>query len=150
MGPVWDFNNGFDNYEYYTLADDEFYLIGQSWYVMLLRDEEFVENIIDRYAVLREGPLSEDSIFRTLDETIEFLGPALTRNEERWGYSYQDGWLDNFDIDRNVLTYDRNPKDYEEAVSQLKDVIHRRGQFMDEYIHVLRQFCAESKVKEWN
>lgn len=150
MGPVWDFNNGFDNYEYYTLAEDEFYLISKPWYVMLLRDEEFVEQIIRRYHMLRQSTLSEERIDRLIDQTIAFLGPAVERNDVVWGYSYRDGWLDNFDMDLQPLSYDRNPEDYQEAVEQLRSCIRRRGAFLDENIHVLRQFCAESKVKEWN
>lgn len=150
MGPVWDFNNGFDNYEDYTLKIDEFYMISKPWYVMLLRDEEFVEQVINRYHVLRQGVLSEERICKIIDDTITFLGPAIERNDAVWGYSYDDGWLDNYDMKMQPLDYDRNPADYEEAVEQLKDYIHRRGEFLDEYIHVLRQFCAESKVKEWN
>lgn len=150
MGPVWDFNNGFDNYEYYALDMDEFYLISNPWYVMLLRDEEFVEQIINRYSVLREGILSEKRINELIDETITFLGPAVARNDDVWGYSYKDNWLDNFDMELQPLSYDRNPENYEDAVLQLKECIKKRGRFLDENIHVLRQFCAESKVKEWN
>ena len=150
MGPVWDFNNGFDNYEYYTMDYDEFYLISKPWYVMLLRDEQFVEQVITRYAQLRQGVLSEEKIMTVIDETIAFLGPALERNEEKWGYSYDDGWLDNMDTKFQPLSYDRNPDNHAHAVEQLKESIQRRGRFLDEYIHVLRQFCAESKVKEWN
>ena len=150
MGPVWDFNNGFDNYEYYSMPYDEFYLISKPWYVMLLRDEQFVEQIINRYAQLRAGVMSEEKIFTTIDEAVAFLGPALQRNEDKWGYSYADGWLDNVDTDFQPLDYDRNPTDHAHAVAQLKETIQNRGRFLDEYIHVLRQFCAESKVKEWN
>lgn len=150
MGPVWDFNNGFDNYEYYSLREDEFYMITKPWYVMLLRDEEFVEQIINRYSLLRQGVLSEERIDKIIDDTIGFLGPAIERNDRIWGYSYQDGWLDNLDMKLQPLDYDRNPENYEEAVEQLKSCIHRRGEFLDKNIHVLRQFCAESKVKEWN
>ena len=150
MGPVWDFNNSFDNYEYYSLPYDDFYLISHSWYVSLLRDEQFVSQIISRYAQLRQGILSEDRLMSLIDETTAFLGPALQRNEERWGYSYDDHLLDDLDIDLQPLNYDRNPKDHADAIHQLKEIIQVRGQFLDEYIHVLQQFCAESKVKEWN
>lgn len=150
MGPVWDFNNGFDNYEYYTMDYEEFYLISKPWYVMLLRDEQFVEQVITRYAQLRQGVLSEERLMHLIDETIAFLGPAIERNEARWGYSYDDMWLDNVDTNFQPLDYDRNPRDHAHAVEQLKQSIEKRGRFLDEYIHVLRQFCAESKVKEWN
>ena len=150
MGPVWDFNNGFDNYQECVMPYDEFYMIDKSWYVMLLRDEQFVEQIISRYNQLRQGILAEEKLMNVIDETICFLGPALERNEARWGYLYAWGRLLNVDTQFKPLSYDRNPKDHAHAVEQLKDIIIKRGRFLDEYIHVLRQFCAESKVKEWN
>lgn len=150
MGPVWDFNNTFDNYEYYALDLEEFYIINQSWYVMLFRDEDFVEAVIARYHLLRQGILSQRNIFSILDETIDFLGPALARNDVIWGYAYEDDWLDNFNMKLEPLAYDRNPDDYAHAVRQLKQVISQRGAFLDAYIRVLRQFSAESAVKEWN
>lgn len=150
MGPVWDFNNSFDNYEYYTLDMDEFYMVDKSWYVMLFRDEDFVEKTIARYHLLRQGILSDTNLYAIMDETIAFLGPAIVRNDAVWGYSYGDGWLDNFDMKAQPLTYDRNPVDYAHAVQQLKRVMASRGAFLDEYIRVLRQFSAESAVKEWN
>lgn len=150
MGPVWDFNNGFDNYEYYMTPVDDFYLLDKPWYDMLLRDEEFVEQIMNRYSMLREGTLSEERIDRLIDETVAFLGPAIERNDSVWGYSYKDGHLANVDRNFQPLSYDRNAGNYEEAVRQLKKCIKKRGRFLDKNIHVLRQFCAESKVKEWN
>lgn len=117
---------------------------------MLFRDEDFVEETLARYNLLRKGVLREERIFSILDETIAFLGPAINRNDAVWGYSYADGWLDGFDMDLQPLDYDRNPRDYAHAVEQLKAAIAERGAFMDEYLHVLRQFSAESAVKEWN
>lgn len=150
MGPVWDFNNGFANYEYYAMSYEEFYLISKPWYVTLMRDEKFVEHIITRYGLLRQGVMSEERILKIIDDTIAFLGPALQRDEAKWGYSCEDHWLDNLDMEMQPLDYDRNPDNYAHAVEQLKASIIKRGRFLDEYIHVLRQFSAESKVKEWN
>lgn len=150
MGPVWDFNNGFDNYEDNAVPKEEFCLIFKPWYSMLIRDEEFVEQVIQRYKFLRTEILSEERIERIIDETIAFLGPAIERNDDVWGYSYKDGRLQNVDMDSEPLNYERNPKNYAHALRQLKECIHKRGTFLDKNIHVLRQFCAESKVKEWN
>lgn len=150
MGPVWDFNNGFDNYEYYTMPANEFYMVDKAWYVMLFRDGDFVERIISRYRLLREGVLKEERLLSLIDETIEYLGPAVERNDTIWGYSYQDGWLDNLDTKLQPLFYDRNPEDYQDAVRFLKLKIMERGRFLDKHIDVLRQFSAESAVKEWN
>lgn len=145
MGPVWDFNNAFDNYQYYPKAYDEFYLVSTNWYVMLLRDETFVETVIKRYHDLRASTLSEERMFQIIDEAIAFLGPAVDRNFEKWGYSFYSQLLD---ADEDGV--DRDLYSFEEAVAQLKYSITTRGRFLDEHIDVLRQFCAESAVKEWN
>lgn len=150
MGPVWDFNNSFNCYQYYEIDVGEFYVRDKSWYQMLFQDEDFVEKTISRYNLLRQGLLSDNNLNTIIDETVEFLGPAIQRNDAIWGYSYKDDWLYNVDVNNEPLDYNRNPADYDEAVEQLKASIAERGAFMDEYIRVLRQFSAESAVKEWN
>lgn len=150
MGPVWDFNNAFDNYEHYALDREEFYIVNKSWYTMLFRDERFVEEVIARYHLLRRGLLSDQRLLSLLDETVEFLGPAIDRNDAVWGYSYRDGWLDNYSMKLKPLDWNRNPADYSHALTQLKETLTGRGAFLDSYIRVLRQFSVESAVKEWN
>jgi spore coat protein H len=159
MGPVWDFNNCFNCYEYYLLPINELYITSKSWYVMLFRDERFTEEVIARYHLLRKGVLSDENILKIIDDTVAFLGPAIERNDTVWGYSYDDGWLDPYELgtsgssperEKIPLSYDRNPADYQQAVQQLKDCMLERGRFLDEHIEILRQFSAESAVKEWN
>lgn len=145
MGPVWDFNNGFDNYQYYAKDLQSFHMTNTNWYVMLLRDELFVESIIKRYRELREGVLNEARVMQLIDDTIAWLGPAIDRNFEVWGYTFDMNLLDSDDSE-----VERDLRSYEEAVAQLKYVILARGQFLDESIESLRHFSAESAVKEWN
>ena len=45
---------------------------------------------------------------------------------------------------------ERNPRNYDEAISQMKDFITKRIAFMDENIESLRQNSAESKTKKYN
>lgn len=52
---------------------------------MLIKDEDFTERIIQRYHSLRKGLLSEESLYRYIDETLDFIAPALARNDARWG-----------------------------------------------------------------
>lgn len=159
MGPVWDFNNSFNCYEYYQLSTGELLIASKSWYVMLFRDERFTEEVIARYHLLRKGALSDKNILKIIDDTVAFLGPAIQRNDTVWGYSYDDGWLDPYELgttqsamgrEKILLSYDRNPANYEQALQQLKDCVLERGRFLDEHIEILRQFSAESAVKEWN
>lgn len=147
MGPPWDFNNAYDNYALYT-PTDKFYLVDRAWYFMLFKDDQFTERVISRYRELREGPLSEEHLNAYVDETVEYLGPAIERNNEVWGYLYD---IDNIgEGSQRLEPVDRNPETYEEAITQLKRFMHERGTWLDTYIENLRQYSHESAVKKFN
>ena len=114
------------------------------WFIMLTKDKDFIETVISRYRELRSngGVLSEEYLLNYIDETIEYLGPAIDRNFEKWGYSFNDDTL--------LFPAERNLHSYNEAVSQLKNFIIERGRWMDDNIEALRQYSAESKVKKYN
>ena len=140
---VWDFNNAFDNYQENETSHRVFVLQDGLWYDMLFKDEEFVEQVINRYYELEQEYLNEEYMNSYIDQVIEFLGPAIDRNFERWGHTFRPEWDRLFDFYRNVHSYD-------EAVSQLKDYIKNRYEWMRENIKTLRQYSAESKVKNYN
>ena len=77
-----------------------------------------------------------------IDETVEWLGPAIDRNFEVWGYTFEDY--------TPLYPSERNPENYDEAVEQLKTFIVERGAWMDENIEILKQYCHESKIKKFN
>lgn len=144
---VWDFNNAFDNYQEQPTTYRQFQLHNGLWYTMLLKDEDFVNAIIRRYWVLRKTVLSEEYLNDYIDQTIQYLGPAIERNFKRWGYTLSP----SFDTSPQALTpTSRNPHSYEEAVRDLKTFIQKRLDFMDENIDSLKQYCAESHVKKFN
>lgn len=137
---VWDFNNACDNYPQDQVRPDvSFELTEQSWYEMLMRNDDFVLLIIDRYRALRDTYLSDEYLMRYIDETLEFLGPAAERNNRRWAQEIA-GW-DELSPD------ERNLHSHEEAVKQLKDWLLASGKWMDENIHALRQLCHYSRNK---
>ena len=139
---VWDFNSAWDNYQEAAVSPYGFQMQNRLWYFMLTKDEDFVDLVIDRYRQLRKTYLSDDYIDNYIDETVEYLGDAIDRNYQVWGYT--------FGSDCDLLTpKDRNPGNYEEAIKQLKDFVHLRGRFMDENIESLRQYCAESRTKKF-
>ena len=113
-----------------------------TWFYMMMKDENFVERIIERYWELRETFLSEEYLSQYIDQTIEYLGPAIGRNFEVWGYSFEEY--------RPLAPDSRNPDDYADAVDQLKDFCRDRGYWMDENIDTLLQFCHPSKNKRFN
>ena len=108
---------------------------------MLMKDEHFTQRIIDRYKYLRKNYLSDEYLLKYIDDIVYYLGDAINRNFEVWGYTF----------DQNTLTpIERNPKNYEEAINQLKQHIIERGKFLDEKIETIKQFSHESKVKKFN
>ena len=140
---VWDFNNSCDNYIEVPVNLHDFDIQNRLLYHMLCRDEDFTEAAVRRYKELRKGVLSEEYLMNYIDGTIEYLGPAIERNFDKWGYSF----LPENDLlegeGREICSYD-------EAVAQLKEFLIERGNWMDRNIDAIREFSAESAVKKYN
>ena len=109
---------------------------------MLTKDEAFVEQIIHRYHELREKWLSDEYISNYIDETIAYLGDAVTRNEQVWGYTF-DSYLP-------LEPEGRNPENHEAAIKQMKDFCEDRGVWLDEHIDILQQYSHPSGNKKFN
>lgn len=128
---VWDFNNACDNYQERAMDISEWVLVENNWYKMLLKNEDFANNIIERYRELRKTYFNEEYINTKIDETVEFLGDSIERNFEVWGYTFEQ--------EENLLeSYSRNLHSYDEAVNQLKDVIKKRLEYMDNNIENIK------------
>ena len=141
IGPVWDFNNACDNYQEQQVATGGILMRNSVWMNMLTRDEEFDERIISRYRMWRESVLSEEYLLNYIDETVAFLGDAIERNFEVWGSSFEQQLL---------LPASRDIASFDEAISQLKEFITERGDWLDEYIDVMRQYGHPSATKKYN
>ena len=76
---IWDFNSACDNYENSVTTPQRFELQDSVWFYMLTKDEDFVNGVIDRYRSLRETYFSDEYIDNYIDETIDYLGPAVER-----------------------------------------------------------------------
>lgn len=140
---VWDFNNACDNYqEQSTVQVQHFELQNRLWFGMLCKDDVFVQRVIERYRQLRETWLNEAYLEEYIDQVIDYLGPAIDRNFEKWGYTFEDDSL--------LDPASRNLHSYDAAVEQLKRFIRERGRWMDENIDSLLQYCADSKIKKYN
>ena len=140
IGPVWDFNNALDNYIETAYDGTGFVMPEDVWYVMLCRDERFVEQVIQRYRQLRRTVLSEEYLLNYVDEVAAYLGPAAERNFEVWGYTFQPEY-------GLLLPKERNLGSYEEALEQVRDFLRRRGAWLDENIELLYQYCHPSATK---
>ena len=139
---IWDFNSACENYAVLTTQPHHFELQNNIWYFMIIRDEEFVEEIIRRYRELRGSWLSDEYLTNYIDETIAYLGPAIDRNFDVWGYTFEEY--------RPLDPDSRNPEDFDAAVDQMKDFIAERGEWMDEHIDILRQYGHPSRNKKFN
>lgn len=139
---VWDFDNSLGNFRDTVDLPDEYLLNERAWYLMLFKDEAFVQRLLKRYEALRAGWLSEDYLMRYIDETLDYLGPAAERNNRRW---------EELIVHWDGLGADKeNPHSFEEAVELMKDRIRQRGSWMDETIHALQQHCHFSRNKKYN
>ena len=117
-------------------------MVDQNLYLMLCKSENFVERILKRYEELRSTVLSEEYLMSYIDETLEFLGPALERNNQKWKEAMTQ-WEPMTPVSRNVYSQD-------EAVRQLKEWLCERGDWLDDNIHSLRQYCHPSRNKVYD
>lgn len=139
---VWDFNSACDLYPDGAMDTEDFQIQYALWFTMLFKDQAFTDRVIERYYQLREDVFSDEYLESFIDSTIAYLGDAIGRNNERWGYSFYP--------EQDLLTpRERNLRSYEAYVQQLKDFLEKRLAFMDENIETLRQYSAESKVKKY-
>lgn len=138
---IWDFNSACNNYHHDLLKEQYFEMQYGVWYYMLMKDESFVDRIIERYRELRETYLSEEYINGYIDEVTAYLGDAIERNFSVWGYTFSD---------EMVEPSERNPRNHAEAIQMIKDFVEQRGNWLDENIEILRQFSHESKNKKFN
>ena len=149
IGPVWDYNNAFDNL-LRPIDSREFLLSQRGWFAELMQDEDFVERVISRYRQLRRGILSEERLLSYEKEIEEWLGGAVDRNFEVWGYTFDPEQLSTRERQRpdpitGKTLREANPSSYEEAVEWMMEYIVDRGEWMDEHIDSLRQYCHPSR-----
>lgn len=132
---VWDFNNAYDNYQWFRQDYTQFFMQSNSWYDKLLTDRAFVDRIVKRYEELRGTVLNTEHFYNLIDEGQKELGEAINRNFAVWGYTFSDDLLVVEDGES------RDPKSYDEAITQLKNAIITRFNFLDEHIVDLYNGC---------
>lgn len=139
---VWDFNNCCDNYIDYMWDEAGFTLQNTPWFSQLVKDETFVSLVIEKYHQLRKSYLSTDYLIQYIDETDAWLSDAIKRNDEIWGYVYN---LENYNETNFLAPVERNMTSHQEAIEQFKHYIDERGEWLDQHIESLYQYCSESK-----
>lgn len=124
---VWDFNNGFDNYQWFRTETDVLHTVENSWFQRLRQDEAFRERVCERYVQLRKTTLSDEHIAEKIASYQEELGEAVDRNFKVWGYSFKENLLAGTSKEGTS----RNIRSYEEAMKQLTDTIRERLAYLD-------------------
>lgn len=150
MGPLWDFNNAFDNGFEQSIQETGFVMLDKPIYSMLFRDEQFTEKVIERYRELRRDLLSDETVSKYIDAVVDYLSPAIKRNYEVWGYTIDPDVIPLLDTDQRLEPIVRNPTSHDEAVSDLKDSFLKRMAWLDNNIETLKQYSHESAVKGYN
>ena len=139
---VWDFNNACDNYIENETGYDVTGMSGRPLFFMLCKSDRFTDMILERYEELRKTVFSDEYLLNYIDETLEYLGPAVERNNERWKEVMTE-WEPLEPVSRNLHSH-------EEAVEQLKDWLVNRGEWLDENFHAVKQFSHDSRNKRYN
>ena len=132
---IWDFNSACDNYRE-TVCDPHIFAMQDNvWFFMLMKDEDFTDRVISRYRRLRVAFLSDDYLEKYIDETAEFLGGAIGRNYEKWGYSFGQ----EYDL---LIPTERNPRTFEDSIESMKSFLRERTAWMDLNIESVKQYSA--------
>lgn len=98
-GPVWDFNIAFGNANYCEGFEPSGWMYSRNcdlgnpfWWIQLMKENDFTNQLSCRWTELREGALSQSSILDFIDEQVDYLSPAVDRNFQRWPILNQFVW----------------------------------------------------------
>jgi hypothetical protein len=95
-GPLWDFDRAWGNVNYcdcqYTegwiidgLTDAGYRYQYPSWWLALLEDPAFQDQLRCRWEALRLGTLSDQALMATIEDLAEQVAEVQPRDDERWG-----------------------------------------------------------------
>ena len=128
-GPIWDFNHGFGNCDYYKAWETDGWNISYTyedmdqrafWWLKLWNDDNFKEMVKDRYKVLRRSILSTTNINTKVDQYVSELGNSVNKNFTKWPILGEYIWP-------NKEVFDT----YQEEIIYLKSWINNRLTWMD-------------------
>jgi len=132
-GPLWDFDlcYGNVNYSEKNLATDKWLYpnfgpdnnFPMHWWARLMEDNVYSSRLVARWKELRNGPFMTDSVMTYIDNTLEYLGPAIDRNFAKWPVIGEYIWPNYFIGDT-----------FEQEIYYLKNWITDRLSFMDGFI----------------
>jgi spore coat protein H len=140
FGPVWDYDQGIDNNRPYVLEIESTAMHDGVWFRQMLRDGEFVHQIINRYAELRQDVLSDEYIEEFIDNTLAFLGKAVVRDWNRWRYNDHQALYRDSPTGKVHASLLSNTRNFEEEIAHIKQVLKEHGSWLDNNLDSLYQF----------
>jgi hypothetical protein len=130
-GPIWDFNLGYGNVNYWGpgvnvtgWVFDDVYPVDWSiiyWWDRLMTDPYFKDLLKTRWTNLREGTFSNNALVALVDSLESSMGDAIDRNYDRWPILGEWVWP-NFFIGNT----------WEEERQYFQDFLLERADWMDD------------------
>jgi len=142
LGPVWDFDRAIGNDYPNHFKTDSTAMHDAAWFKQILRDGAFVERVVNRYAGLRAGVLSDAGIEALVDTTVAAIHDAQVRDWNRWDYLgvYDASLTGPVKAGQLPLTGDR--LDYPATVERLVSTLEEHAHWMDAHLDSLYQFST--------
>lgn len=145
-GPVWDFNFGFGNADYYDasitsgwqceLQIPEDYWSNPFWWIKLRRDPEFFNQLVDSWTDYRNSILSDSRVNNVIDSLTLLLEDAQQRNFNTWPVLNQYIWANNY-----------VGGSYENEINYLKNWISERIEWIDSQLdHYKYPYSTEMRM----
>lgn len=130
-GPVWDYNLSFGNGNYCTGEDPTGWMYFEHcdndnpfWWDHMWTDTIFTNAIKCRWEELRPTLLSENYLYNMMDSVVNYLGPAVDRNYDKWDILGTYVWP-------NPQPY---PPTYADEITTMKSWIQTRLNWIDNNI----------------
>ncbi|HPG41251.1 MAG TPA: CotH kinase family protein [bacterium] len=139
MGPVWDFNLGFGNVNYYEgeltsgfILDRKVQLVDKipAWCKNLDQDPEIRKMFAERWHDLRGSVLAPARINSLIDSLTTVLDEAQARNFNRWPILGQYVWPNNY-----------VGHSYAEEINYLKNWIRQRCDWLDQETEIYTEIA---------
>lgn len=157
IGPVWDFDQAMNNYYAEEMDSGTLALQTKPFYDRLIYDKHFIDKLKKRYSVLQNNQLSEEHVFAVIDETVNYLKSARSREWYRWAADYKDNsfanihnyYLQDYMIDGIIIN--RFNDNYEQEIYNIKNYIHHHKlAIQDELTKMVKSATIDSSLHSEN
>lgn len=137
-GPVWDFDWAWKNINEcpslsvtdgsgwaYLINDCNPDVNSTGWYIRLLQDVNFQNQLKCRWVELRNSALSIPNLFAYIDNTATYLNAAQNRHFEKWG---------NLGVSTGTPELDNDPATFAGQITKFKNWITTRINWLDNHL----------------